>query len=332
MIPRVCVWHNASDLTLFMEIIKYLVNKVIVWINALLSSALLIHLGVSGDVPARSWRGSLRICPVLRRCSIGTCGPGTLSSATVSRSSPRPCCCNGGAAGAGGGSSAGPSQSRLERWSWSCRRPPEQRRGAPRSNPHSWTWWQLWAASPRRDPNGARTWLLLSSPCPGANASGAHAFKSGTSTWSGPPGLCCVCPEHLEILQEIAQNTSARWASTQVIRPFPSSLQTDKRPDLFGKLGLRSPAREGPEQVGQVEKSESCGHQHVPEPPACSSLSCCHRLSLCQRRVLHVVKMARVKRILPDFFREFSTLTVKSEAWNNGTRQSKPLLQSTLQL
>lgn len=67
--------------------------------------------------------------------------------------------------------------------------------------------------------------------------------------------------------------------------PF-SFLTADRQtPGSLGKLGLRSPAREGPEQVGQVKKNESCGHQHVPEPPACSSLSCCHRLSLCQRRV-----------------------------------------------
>lgn len=84
--------------------------------------------------------------------------------------------------------------------------------------------------------------------------------------------------------------------------PFSFLTAGIQTPGSLGKLGLRSPAREGPEQVGQVEKSESCGHQHVPEPPACSSLSCCHRLSLCQRRVCTTSR----SRELNEFFRTSS--------------------------
>lgn len=113
------------------------------------------------SVPATSWRGSRRIFPVPRRCSICTYDPETLSSATASRSSQSPCYC----------SSAGPWQSRQEIWSWSCRRRPERRRAAPRSSPHSWTSWQLGARSPQTDPDQSQArLLLLSSPEAGVNA------------------------------------------------------------------------------------------------------------------------------------------------------------------
>lgn len=112
--------------------------------------------------------------------------------------------------------------------------------------------------------------------------------------------------------------------------------QTNAR--IFRQTGSADQAGRDQSRWGSWRFSESCGHQHVPEPPAssCAPLSL---LSLAQLLLLglsearlHSVEIASVKWILPDYFRGFSKLIVKLEAWKDGIHQSQSVLlvQSTL--
>lgn len=117
--------------------------------------------------------------------------------------------------------------------------------------------------------------------------------------------------------------------------PFCCPTAARQTPEAPDKLRLRKPTGEGSEQaeIQSELRTRTC-------PGSASLLLRCllslaqpplGRASLSEAR-LHIVEIARVTRMLPDYFRGFSKLIVHLEALRDGLPQSQsvPLVQSAL--